>query len=172
MLAAWSDQLRRRLTYSCRVSPVVLPCCSPLDFAITLTGVTRFGEHPSLSRYLPIWRRLRGVPRLAADCCQRNPDSGQSMDKLRSLRRVLACSSCAGPALSAHQSLDFDTAKAVHQIAGAKVPIQARLAPGPAMTMGDARCEAFLNMHATRTNHPWQRTHFALVSSAPAPIRG
>ena len=43
---------------------------------------------------------------------------------------------------------------------------------GPAMTMGDARCEAFLDMRATRPNHPCQRTHFALVSSAPAPIRG
>jgi hypothetical protein len=34
------------------------------------------------------------------------------------------------------RALDFDTAKAVHQIAGAKVAIQARLAPEPAMTMG------------------------------------
>ena len=41
-----------------------------------------------------------------------------------------------------------------------------------AMTMVEYSLRAIPNVSRTRMNHPWQQTHFALVSSAPAPTRG
>jgi hypothetical protein len=47
-----------------------------------------------------------------------------------------------------------------------------QLTSSPAMPMVEDSLRGIPNLAQTRMNHPWQQTHFALESSAPAPIHG